>query len=114
MKITLYNYETGETKTLSMEQAIPMPFSNFVEKGITLLDDQENIMANRVWPIIEDNLGYSIEIDDLNYCQSRNFRTILKTYIRLIKECSDKQVIELRQWDRQNRPSRILTTENLS
>lgn len=113
MKITLYNYKTGETKTLSLEQAISIPFSNFIEKEITLLDDQENIMANRVWPIIEDNLGYSIEIDNLNY-QSRNFRIILKTYIRLIKERSDKQVIELRQWDRQNRPSRILTTEILS
>ena len=48
MKITLYNYKTGETKTLSLEQAISIPFSNFIEKEITLLDDQKNIMTNRV------------------------------------------------------------------
>lgn len=107
MKITLYNYETGETKTLSAKQAISMPFSIFIEKGITLLDDQENIMANKVWPIIEDNKGYIIYKGFSSAAFYKDFHETLKAFIKFIEQ-NPNDDWELRQFDSNFWESRIL------
>ena len=106
-RVLIKDWDNRKKTSWLISTVFKRPFYQFVDMSIDLLDENGNIAAKSVWPIIEDNRGYVIYRDLSSTAFCKGFHGALETFIEFVEQ-NPNEHWELRQFDSNFLESRIL------
>ena len=89
MKIKLYNWQNRKTRVISLDEALQLPFFEFVECTIDMLNEAENTVVYSVFSIENEEHSYFLyqnSIADEPISLFNELKDALQTFIEHVKQ----------------------------